>query len=33
MNFVEDIAWILISCAIVYPFYALFFVLVPFPPK
>ena len=33
MNFAEDIAWILISCAIVYPFYALFFVLAHFYKK
>ena len=33
MNFAEDIAWILIVCAISYPLYALFFVLAHFYKK
>ena len=33
MNFAEDIAWILIVCAITYPLYALFFVLAHFYKK
>ena len=33
MNFAEDIAWILIVCAITYPLYALFFVPAHFYKK
>ena len=33
MNFAEDIALILIVCAITYPLYALFFVLAHFYKK
>ena len=33
MNFAEDIALILIVCAITYPLYALFFVLAHFTRK